>query len=372
MVRARCEKGEVVVSVSDTGPGIAAGDHARVFEPFRQLDGTTRRQHGGSGLGLAISKRFVEMHGGRMWLESALGADATFHFNLPLETTFPLATGSVTRWVNPYSEYEYRGRTRRYKAPVPVATSRYVLLDESQSLHPQLARYIEGTEVLTTGDLQEAIRELNRSPAQALIVNTPSLSDMPALMTRLRDLPFGTPAVACWLPGPEPARHLGVVKYLVKPISREVLLAALQELGEGVRSILLVDDNWEALQLFSRILRTATRKYHVLLARNGGQALESMRARRPDAVLLDLVMPGIDGFGVLQQKEQEPAIREIPVIVISARDPSGEAIVTDALMATRKGGLTVRDFLACVEAVSRVLAPPTSSPGQELPGKLQG
>ncbi len=77
-VTLRCEagQGEVVISVADTGPGIAEKDQQRIFEPFQQADVSTRRRHGGSGLGLTISKQFVEMHGGRMWLEPARWASA--------------------------------------------------------------------------------------------------------------------------------------------------------------------------------------------------------------------------------------------------------------------------------------------------------
>jgi len=74
-------------------------------------------------------------------------------------------------------------------------------------------------------------------------------------------------------------------------------------------------------------------------------------------VLLDLIMPGMDGFQVLQEKSQDPAIRDIPVVVVSSRDPSGEPIVSDVLTVTRSGGLSVRDLLACIQAVSEALSP---------------
>ena len=79
------EKTTCVVSVTDTGPGIAPEDQERLFEPFQQLDSSIRRRHGGSGLGLSISKRFVEMHGGKMWLESEVGVGTTISFSLPLD-----------------------------------------------------------------------------------------------------------------------------------------------------------------------------------------------------------------------------------------------------------------------------------------------
>jgi CheY-like chemotaxis protein len=161
------------------------------------------------------------------------------------------------------------------------------------------------------------------------------------------------------------ARRLGVVHYFLKPITRETLLTALTGLGEGIKSVLVVDDHPEALQLFVRMLSTED-KYDVLQAKNGQRALDLLRQRQPDALLLDLIMPGIDGFQVLQEKSQDPSIRDIPVIVISSRDPSGEPIMSDTLTVTHSGGLSVRDFLACIQSVSEILSPSTHTPQSTL------
>ena len=128
--------------------------------------------------------------------------------------------------------------------------------------------------------------------------------------------------------------------------------------------ILLVDDEQEALQLFGRMLSSAERGYRVLRAKNGQGALDMLRDRQPDVVLLDLVMPGLDGFQVLQEKSRDPAIRDIPVVVISSRDPAGEPIVCDMLTVTRAGGLPMRDLLACIGALSEILTPSVRSAGQ--------
>src|SRR5262249_57882323 len=90
---------ELVVSVADTGPGIAHESQNKLFEPFQQLDGSIRRRYGGSGLGLNISKRFVELHGGRMWGESEVNSGKTFYFNLPPPTKEP--AGSTPSLLDP-------------------------------------------------------------------------------------------------------------------------------------------------------------------------------------------------------------------------------------------------------------------------------
>jgi signal transduction histidine kinase/CheY-like chemotaxis protein len=371
-VRAWREQESVVVSVADTGPGIAPEDQARLFEPFQQLDGSIRRRHAGSGLGLSISRKFVEMHGGKMRLESQVGAGTTITFSLPLEMPPPVAraAGDAARWIHPYLQYE--ARTRRSKAPAPAVLPRYVLLEQGETLRRLCSRYLPGFEIASVRDLDGAIRELSRSPAQALIVNAPPRPRdggyerggprdegyEGATVEPLAHLPHRTPAIACWVPGEgETARRLGVVRYLVKPVTRQVLLSTLESLGEDVRSVLLVDDEPEALQLFTRVLSSAGRAYDVLQAKNGRRALSLLRERRPDVVLLDLIMPGMDGFQVLQEKSQDSAIRDIPVVVVSSRDPSGEPIVSDVLTVTRSGGLSVRDLLACIQAVSEALSP---------------
>jgi len=364
------EKSDIVVSVSDTGPGIALEDQEKIFEPFQQLDGSMRRSHGGSGLGLSIGKRFVEMHGGKMWLESEVGVGTTFYFNLPLETLLPAALASgddARRWFSPYHEYEFRVRTRRSKAPAPVVVPRYVLVEEGETLQRLLSRYADDIEVVPFRDIDEAIRDLSRSPAQALILNRSPFEETSSPADQLTNLPYGTPAMTCWVPGEDKAaRRLGVVRYLVKPVTRETLLSTLEHLGEGVKSVLLVDDQPEILQLFVRILSSAEHNYDILLAKNGRRALSLLRERRPDVMLLDLIMPGISGFQVLQEKDRDPSIREIPVVVISARDPSGEPIASDTLTVTRGGGLSVRDLLACIQAISEILfvSVPPGGPGR--------
>jgi signal transduction histidine kinase/CheY-like chemotaxis protein len=371
-VRARAwrEKADIVISVADTGPGIARTDQERIFEPFRQLDGSTRRRHGGTGLGLSISKRFVEMHGGRMWVESDVGAGATFCLSLPLQAFAPAppAGDGTKRWFSAYDEYDYKARTRRSKAPAPALSPRYVVLEQEGTLQRLFGRYLDGAEIVAVQDIDEAIREVSRSPAQALVVNAP-----PAALAggapagRLARLPYGTPALICWLPSADEAvKRLGVVRYLVKPVTRVALLSTLSGLSQEVKRVLLVDDDREALQLFSRMLYTADRDYHILRAETGPQALSLLRQRRPDVMLLDLIMPGMDGFQVLEEKSQDPSIQDIPVVVVSSRDPSGQPIVTSSLSVTRSGGLSVRDLLACIQATSRILAPSVQTSRREL------
>jgi len=119
---------------------------------------------------------------------------------------------------------------------------------------------------------------------------------------------------------------------------------------------MIVDDEPDALHLFGRILASSGRFYRVLLARDGQEALSILSEHRPDVILLDLIMPNMNGFQFLELKSQDPALCAIPVIVISARDPAGQPIISSALAVTRGGGLSTHQLLASIEAISKIFS----------------
>jgi len=353
-VRAMRDGDHLIVSVADTGPGISAEDQSRLFQPFHQVDGSVRRRYGGSGLGLAISKSFVELHHGTMWLESEVGRGTTIFVKLPIDPPRPIESG-VSRWFNPYGGYEER--PRRPMVPSITLYPRFVVLENGDSLKRLLARYLDHVEIAPVSDLEEAFEELARVPAQALLVNAPSVSEALKDLGALRSPVPGTPIIVCTVPGAhEAAGALGVADYLVKPISRDALLAALERLNVHRGTILIVDDEPEALRLFRRMLASTGRGYRVLRATNGQQALSLLREEHPDVLLLDLIMPEMDGFQLLAAKAEDPTLRDIPVVVISARDPSGQPIVSNALAVTQKDGLSMAQLVQCIEALTRILA----------------
>ena len=368
---------ELVLSVADTGPGISPEDQARLFEPFQQLDSSIRRTHGGSGLGLSICKRFVEMHGGRIWLESELGRGTTISFSLPVEPVVedsPPPRETFRRWISLYSAYE--PRTRPFRAELPAVLPRFVVVDRAQTIQRLFARYAQNATVTGTRDLPQAMEALQASPALALVINTPAVlspGELPALAQQLSHLPYETPAIACWLPSREDAaRELGVIDYLVKPVMAEQLLGAIRGAIGEEGTILLVDDEPDLLQFFARVLSTASAGYRVWRASNGAQALEIMRERRPDLVVLDLILPDKDGYRVLQEKRADESIRDLPVIVLSARDPVQDAAVFGTVLVSRGNGMSARDLLALVEAVTAVLTPRDQSDGPESPANPPG
>jgi CheY-like chemotaxis protein len=182
-----------------------------------------------------------------------------------------------------------------------------------------------------------------------------------------QDLPYEIPLLTCSVQDEvETAERMGIARYLVKPVTREPLLSALESLGPDLDRILLVDDSQDVLRLFSRILAVAPRHYHVFRATSGQRALALMRERKPDAVVLDLIMAGMDGFQVLAEMKRDPAISNIPVIVVTSQDPSGEPVMSRALTVTRSAGLSIRDLVACIQAVSGILTGPEAMPVQPM------
>jgi CheY-like chemotaxis protein len=162
--------------------------------------------------------------------------------------------------------------------------------------------------------------------------------------------------IACAIPEPQQAAAaLGIDDYLLKPVLPDQLLAALDRLSIRGGTVLVVDDEPEARRLFQRMLGSAQRGYRVLEASNGEHGLNILRDQHPDVVLLDLVMPELDGFRFLEARAKDPKLCDIPVVVISARDPGGQTIVSRALAVTRGGGLSTSHLLVCVEALSRIL-----------------
>jgi CheY-like chemotaxis protein len=370
-VRVEMASGEVTISVADTGPGIAPVDQSRVFEPFQQVDTALRRHKGGTGLGLTISRQFVEMHGGRMWLESQVGAGTTFFFSLPSRQ--PAGEGSeagVRRWFNPYTEYE--PRTHLANLPAPDVRPRFVLVESEEHLQRLFNRYADSMEVTGVRKVEDGVSEVQRSPARALLLNTPLTLEDPLLRARLAGLPFGTPVIACWLPGKEEAaRKLGVVEYLVKPVTRQDVISAVEKVPNAKR-ILLVDDEPEILRLFVRMLSSTGLGHTLIQAANGRRALQLMRSRKPDLVLLDLVMPEMDGFAVLQEKSKDPEIRDIPVVVVSSLNPRGESSVSASFSVARGEGLSAHELLTCIQSVTDILVPAEQTAGQARAAESAG
>ena len=361
-------EGNILVSVQDTGPGIPARDQLRIFEPFQQLDLGLQHKREGSGLGLSISKRFVELHDGKMWLESEYGSGATFYLSLPIDPLpEPLAPLHGAQRFNPYTQHEPRGRP--VIAPLHSAPARFVILEDADQFNRLFKEFAPAAEVVRASDVDALVQASQRSPATAVVINTPDPRGALAEVRAAGGTPPNTPLVICWIPGERQiAREMGVFRYLVKPVTQEALLTALAEVAPDAQSVLVVDDNPEAIQLFTRMLTTEEKTLRLLRATNGQQALTIMRERQPDVVLLDLVMPEMDGFEVLREKQKDPAIRGLPALVVSSLDPAHGVVSANLLSVSRSNGLSGQEVVDCIQMISEALSSPARANAPAPPG----
>jgi CheY-like chemotaxis protein len=181
------------------------------------------------------------------------------------------------------------------------------------------------------------------------------------------------PVITCPLPSTRHvARLLGVERYLVKPIAREQIHAILAEQGERVGHVLVVDDDPQLCELLARIVRSAPQAYSIETACGGSEGLAQMQARRPDLVLLDLLMPEMGGLAVLQAMRNDPVLHDVPVVMVTAQDLPDEdlpwAIHAEIKLSVPEG-LRLSQALRCLQALLDVVpvstpleAPPPTSP----------
>ena len=341
------------VRVEDTGPGISANDAKLIFEPFQQSSRDIWRDKDGFGLGLNISKHFIESHDGEIWFESELGQGSTFCFKIPISPK-ALAQTDPARWVD--QDWVFRERTSQAKLPQSIYEQRLVICDETAILHALFSSYSNKIELIDTTNLPQAILELQQVPAHALIVNAPTWHDAELMIEKARKSIADTPILGCILPDKvDQALDAGVIKYLIKPIVQENFIEALQTLGMPIKDILLVDDNPDLRNLYTRMLLTYDRSLNLSTAANGVEALEKLRQHPPDLIFLDIVMPELNGWQLLEQKKKDERIRDIPVIILSAEDKIAEGISSSILMATMGQGFSATQILGCSLQLSKFL-----------------
>ena len=338
----------VVVSVADTGPGIDPADVERIFEPFCQASPGTWLDRGGAGLGLTVSREFVRRHGGRMWLESEVGAGSTFLFQLPISD----AAGHRTRpdrWLR--EDWVWREgafRTEAAGAAAAGAKPRVVVWDETGALRSELGRFADEVEFIYADDFSSTVQALSECPAHAVLVNARAPEDVWAALEGLRRKVPHTPLTGCCVPRRiERALVAGAAGYLTKPVTSEDLADAVEAVGRHVGRILVVDDDPDVVQLWSRMLQVRGDGLEISTARSGQQALDEMRRNTPDLVLLDVVMPGLDGWEVLERWRRDDAIRDVPVILVSGRDPAEVPPASPLMVTSVGGGLGVEQLVRC-------------------------
>lgn len=315
-IRLRREESALRLEVADTGPGIAEEDLPKVFQEFRQVGLDPWRRREGSGLGLAISRRFVQLHGGTMGLQSALGQGTTFYF------TIPLLQSPAEPDLQPAADWATSPASAEAERPQSL-----VLLFSSNPWVQQMTRqWLDTCQIAVAEDLRQMPERVLRLLPQAVLVDK-ALPGAEAASPR--DLPYPLPIIRFFCPGAaDSARSLppGVSRYLVKPVSRQALLQAIRELGPSAQTLLVVEDDPAMSRFIAQALKSASPQdrlpsdYRLLNAATGEQALSILQTEAIDALLLDLGLPDMSGWDLLENLRKTPPRSQPRVIIISALD----------------------------------------------------
>lgn len=297
---------EMMISVTDTGPGIALEDQKKLFQAFSQVDSSATRKTGGTGLGLSICKRLVELHGGKINVHSTLGKGSTFYFTVPLFKT-PLPDNS-------------EGEERTILC---IDDDAQIVSLYERYLKPQGYKVIGATNPITAREIARRIKPY----AITLDIMMPEVDGWSVLKELKADpATHQIPVIVCSIvEEEEKGFSLGAADYLVKPISEEDLLDSLRLLnGDGsIKKVLIIDDSPDDLRLMEKII-TENGDYHVLTAQGGERGWETLIEKHPNAVILDLFMPDMNGFTIMEKLRATPELRDLPVIVVTGAELDAE------------------------------------------------
>ncbi|MEZ4236203.1 MAG: response regulator [Myxococcota bacterium] len=342
----RCEEQRsLVFAVRDTGIGIGKEQFARLFRPFVQADDSTSRRYGGTGLGLALSQRLAQMMEGEITVRSEVGEGSTFTFSLPLRSAraevLPLVAARIA---------EARGGERPTVLCVDDDPATLLLLDRMLARHPVV--------VVPCLDPERVVPlAVELSPvAITLDLHMPKL-DGQQVLQRLRAQPevADVPVVVVSVDPAGSWDALQVGHWLTKPVDRAELLGVLAQVApSGDGPVLVVDDDADARQLVLRILEQGD--VPAVAAAGGAEALALLDTLRPRLVVLDLMLPEVDGFAVVERLRAEPRWAEIPVVVLTAAavDERDAPRLASCTAIVRKGDDAMRAVLGELERIGLV------------------
>ena len=315
------------VTVRDQGIGISPEDQEKIFNPFEQADGSHARNFEGTGLGLTLTKRLVEMHGGQIELESSIGAGSCFSFVVPVETEAVQTKANESEHLAcAPAEVVLHHKPLLLTADAPLIL---IVDDDASSLEINTLYLSEaGYRVCHARNGDEAL-EVARKKRPFLILLDVMMPGKDGWEV-LQELKLGAetsdiPVIMCTVSeNEELGVALGATDYLTKPIDRKQLASKLSMLMQGGKRrrrtmhVLAIDDDEQIRELYAATL--ASQGYKVHTAVNGPEGLRMAGELEPDIILLDLMMPGMDGFEVAEKLKQQPRTRDIPIIVVSAKE----------------------------------------------------
>jgi signal transduction histidine kinase/DNA-binding LacI/PurR family transcriptional regulator/AraC-like DNA-binding protein len=340
-LKAEVRKEMVTVLVSDTGVGVPLAEQETIFDEFRQSERTAARGYGGLGVGLAICRQLVELHGGRIGVRSSgeEGGGSTFYFALPAMKGQAAGESGVSE----------RGTA------VLLLTKR---AGSGRRLQEHLIREGFEVEMLCMDETADWLSQVIMAPPGAVVLDLPASERGWEVVQALKENPATQDVPVLLYALLQDSGSALALNYLTKPLGTTALAQALQRLGlladdcQAETTILVVDDDQTILDMHTRIVQAHLPTCRIVQATDGRMALEVMRHTRPALVLLDLMMPELDGFGVLEAMQQDAALREIPVVVLTAQRLTQQDMVRlnrGVTSILEKGMFGVQETLAHIE-----------------------
>jgi len=320
-------------SISDTGIGMTPPQQAKLFQAFVQADGSTTRNYGGTGLGLVITRDFCRMMGGDIHCQSQPNVGTTFTLWLPVEVA------DSTAQPIPYAtDARSHAAASQDSVTRSAAETTILVIDDNESVRDLTRRFLQqaGYQVITAANGMEGLRlALSATPDVILLdVMMPEMDGWSVLRAiKLDTTLMHIPVVMMTITDDKNLGYaLGAADYLLKPVSSERLVMALHKYRASSVSgpdkkqseawAMLVEDNAANREMTRRQLQSAG--WQVMEAENGVRALAKLEERTPNVILLDLMMPEMDGFEFIQRLRLREEWRSLPVIVLTAKDLTDE------------------------------------------------
>jgi CheY-like chemotaxis protein len=339
--------------VHDTGVGMTAAQTAKIFEAFTQADASTTRKFGGTGLGLAITREFSRMLGGETMVESVLGRGSIFTLRLPAE----LPAGASREIEAGADSCEAAPEMSELSADHPLV----LLIDDDVTIHDLVKRFLhkEGFRTVCAQSGPEGL-DLARKLQPSIIVLDVMMPTMDgwSVLTRLK----GDPEVSqipvvmlTMVDNKEMGFSLGVDDYMLKPIERTGFVSVLRKFcdPQGHPVVLVVEDDPVTRELTRASLEKD--EFTVVEAADGAAGLQILSSLRPSVILLDLMMPGMDGFQFTREVRANPQWKDIPIVITTVKDinPEDRALLDGQVSSILQKGACNREQLLA-EISSRI------------------